>query len=272
MNDEDIHSISGAYVVDAVDDVERAQFDEHLQSCPPCKREVKGLQRAVVELSQVTPVSPPASLRASVLLAISQVRPLPPVMDSSANDDDNTALPGHTAAPGPTRAPTTSLDTRRGLRAEQQQRARRDPARWLIGVAAAALLVIGGVAWHPWSPGQGQNIPQLTATQQVLQAKDAQPFEKKVGSSTVKVVRSKSLKKAVMVTANLPAIPAGKVYELWLLQGQTMVKAGFVPRAPSSTVLLQGDAATAAAAGITVEPAGGSLKPSQSPVAVVGFA
>jgi anti-sigma-K factor RskA len=101
--------------------------------------------------------------------------------------------------------------------------------------------------------------------QQVLQAKDAQRFERKVGGATATVVRSASLDKAVIAVANLPAPPGGKVYELWLQHGNTMVKAGFLPNGSSNTVLLQGDASTAVEAGITIEPAGGSPTPSHHP-------
>jgi anti-sigma-K factor RskA len=113
---------------------------------------------------------------------------------------------------------------------------------------------------------------QLTASQQVLQAKDAQRFEKKVGAATATVVRSPSLRKAVLVTANMPAPPAGKVYELWLQQGTTLVPAGLVPAGQANTVLLEGDAASAQAVGITTEPAGGSDTPTLPPVALISFA
>jgi anti-sigma-K factor RskA len=134
------------------------------------------------------------------------------------------------------------------------------------------VIITGGIVWQPWSPRQEQGQPVVSATQQVLQAKDAQRFEGKVGNGTATVVRSSSLKKAVIVTANLPAPPRGKVYELWFQQGSAMVKAGFVPNTASSTVLLQGDAATAAGTGITIEPAGGSPTPSLPPVALITFA
>jgi hypothetical protein len=140
----------------------------------------------------------------------------------------------------------------------------------MVAVAAAVILATGGLVWHPWT--SDENTVQLTAAQQVLQARDAQRFEKKVGAATATIVRSPSLNKAVIVTTNLPAAPDGKVYELWLRQGTAMVKAGFVPAGPSSTVLLQGDAATAAGAGITLEPAGGSDKPTLPPVALISFA
>ena len=33
----DIHALSGAYAVDALDDIERAQFERHLAECPACR-------------------------------------------------------------------------------------------------------------------------------------------------------------------------------------------------------------------------------------------
>jgi Anti-sigma-K factor rskA/Putative zinc-finger len=264
MNDQDIHSLSGAYAVDAVDEVERARFEAHLAACPTCQSEVRGLQGAAGELPAATLTSPPASLRTSVLAGISQVRPLPPFADQPVADSP--------VADSPVADQPASLDLARTRRVERHEQARRKPGRWLVGVAAAAAIVTGGIVWQPWSPGQEQGPPVLSATQQVLQAKDAQRFEGKVGTGTATVVRSSSLKKAVIVTANLPAAPKGKVYELWLQQGTAMVKAGFVPSRPSSTVLLQGDAATAAGTGITIEPAGGSPAPSLPPVALIAFA
>jgi len=245
MTNDDIHSLSGAYAVDAVDDVERARFEAHLAGCSQCRAEVASLRAAATELSSVTLTSPPPSLRASVLRDISSLRPLPPAVDAST-------------------APA-SLDSKRA------ERARRAPLRqWLVGVAAAAVLATGGLVWHPWS--SGTSTVQLTAMEQVLQAGDAQHFEQKVGDATATVVRSPSLKRAVIVTANMPAAPEGKVYELWLQQGLTMVRAGLMPAGQASTVLLEGDAASAKAVGITVEPAGGSDTPTLPPVAVIGLA
>ena len=46
----DIHGLSGAYAVDALDDVERAEFERHLAQCPECQAEVESLRAAAVEL------------------------------------------------------------------------------------------------------------------------------------------------------------------------------------------------------------------------------
>ena len=257
MTNDDLHNLAGAYAVDAVDDAERARFQAHLAGCSQCQAEVASLQAAAVELSSTTTAAPPPSLRTSVLRDIKSVRPLPPEVTSQAAPHIEPATLSAPSAPA-------SLESRRA------ERARRAPRQWLAGVAAAAVLATGGLVWHPWSPDT--NTVQLTATQQVLQAKDAQRFDKSIGAATATIVRSPSLKKAVIVTSNLPAAPEGKVYQLWLQQGTSMVKAGFVPAGPSNTVLLQGNAATAAGAGVTIEPAGGSDKPTLPPVALINFA
>jgi len=248
MNNDDIRGLSGAYAVDAVDDVERARFEAHMAGCSECRDEVASLRAAAGELSLTTLAGPPASLRASILRDISDVRPLPPLV-----------------APDEAPSAVTSLESKRA------ERTRRAPLRqWLAGVAAAAVLATGGLVWHPWVSDTG--TVQLTAMEQVLQAKDAQRFEKKVGDATATIVRSPSLKKAVIVTANMPNAPEGKVYELWLKQGESMIRAGLMPAGDANTVLLEGDAASASAVGITVEPAGGSETPTLPPVAVISFA
>jgi anti-sigma factor RsiW len=264
MTDDDIHDLSGAYVVDAVDDAERALFEAHLADCPACQSEVASLRAAAGHLSLGTVTTPPPSLRESVLRDISAVRPLPPLVTSREEPAPEPVAASASASAAPA-VPTT-------LEAKRTERARRAPRlqRWLVGVAAAAVLATGGAIWHPWSP---QKISvQPTAMQQVLQSQDAERFTTNVGAATATIVRSPSLKKAVIVTANMPAAPAGKVYELWLQQGKTMVRAGLMPPGQANTVLLDGNAASANGVGITIEPTGGSDKPTLPPVALIAFA
>jgi anti-sigma-K factor RskA len=256
MSNEDIHGRSGAYVGDAVDGPERAQFEAHLADCSPCRDEVASLRAGAGRLALGTATSPAPSLRDSAAGKIDGVRPLLPVVDTLES-------------PAPFQRPVPLQSSRRDRAGRP-----RGPGR-LLAAAVAAAIVIAGAAWHLWSQAQPQ-VPeqgrvQLAAPQQVLQARDARRFETKVGAATAMVVRSASLNKAVIATSNLPAAPQGKAYELWLRQGKTMVAAGFIPGGGSSTVLLQGDAATAAAAGITIEPVGGSLAPSLPLVALVAL-
>ncbi len=83
-------------------------------------------------------------------------------------------------------------------------------------------------------------------------------------------MRSKSLNQALVSTEGLPALPDDQTYELWLIHDKVMVPAGLID-GDARSVLLEGDPATATGFGITVEPAGGSDKPSGNVITVVTF-
>ena len=92
------------------------------------------------------------------------------------------------------------------------------------------------------------------------------------GGARAKLVRSESLHQAVLVTTDMPAAPSGKVYQLWLdMPDEGMVSAGVMPRKADQSVMLEGDAALATGAGITVEPDGGSTAPTSDPIALFAF-
>jgi anti-sigma-K factor RskA len=135
-------------------------------------------------------------------------------------------------------------------------------------VAAAAVLVLvtaGAFTWHPWTSGQS-----TTLAEQVLRAPDAVKVTEKLpgGAGELTLVRSASLKRAVMVGKDVPEPASGETYQLWLQQpGQGMVSAGLMPDSHQAT-LLSGDPSSAVAAAVSVEPAGGSKHPTTDPVAV----
>ena len=248
MSTSDIHALSGAYAVDALDDIERAQFSRHLQECKECQAEVASLREAAGLLTETSAVAPSADLRSRILGDIKTVRPLPPITPEQ---------PAGTAAP----AVTTGSG-------------RRD-VRWLRGLVAAAAVVAavaGGAVWQPWSDDSSQS-PALSAADRVLQAPDAQRFTQEVDGGQATVVASKSLNKIVVITKDLPALEQGKVYEMWLqdaAEGMVPVEGGLMTAA-DSTVVLEGNVANAKGAGITVEPAGGSRVPTTAPVALFEF-
>jgi anti-sigma-K factor RskA len=234
----DIHALSGAYAIDALDDLERAAFERHLLGCDECRSEVAGLRETAGLLAETTAAEPPAALRDRVLAEIATVRPLPP------------------AAPTPTRRPRRF--------------------RLMVVAAAAAVLAVLGVGaavWHPWTDDSSTTVP---TAQRVLDAPDATSETLPLGDgATATVTRSDSVGKAVIQTHELPPLPADSVYQLWLRQpgapDSGMVSAGLMSDRPDQTVVLEGDAATATAAGITVEPEGGSDQPTTDPIALFDF-
>lgn len=236
----DAHALSGAYALGALGDTERAVFEEHLQRCAACRDEVDGLREAAAALANDAAAEPPAGLRDRVLAGIEAVRPLPPV----ASGDPH-------VAPRPVRRHWTPRAPRTLL------------------VAAAVLLVVGiaGAVWQPWS--QGPDDPP-TASERVLEAEDATRTTLSLpGGAKATVVVSRSEGRAVLVTEDMAPAPPGKDYELWLQTPDgVMVPAGLMPDDRDATVLLEGDASEATAAGITVEPDGGSPQPTSDPIAL----
>ncbi|MGN6523744.1 MAG: zf-HC2 domain-containing protein, partial [Actinomycetes bacterium] len=80
----EIHTLTGVYAVNALDGDERAEFEQHLASCPACQAEVRELQATAARLGDAEEVVPPPAMKASVLAAIRQTRQLPPVVDGQA--------------------------------------------------------------------------------------------------------------------------------------------------------------------------------------------
>lgn len=253
MNDmgPDIHALSGAYAVDALDDLERARFEAHLAECSACREEVASLTEAAGLLGASAATLPPAGLRDRVLADISLVRPLPP-LPAQVPVVDTVEEP---AAP---RA-TDELSTRRDV-----VRRRRLPQ--LVAAAAAIVALGAGVTvWHPWNDESSQ-VKSVAA--RVLAAPDATRHVQTLDGATATLVRSTSVGRAVLVTDNMPAPPDSKVYELWFQDAAGKVlPAGLMSGAGDQEILLEGDAAAAVWAGITVEPAGGSDTPSMPTIA-----
>jgi anti-sigma-K factor RskA len=239
---ESLHALSGAYVVDALDQEERETFERHLPRCLDCQAEVASLREATALMADDAAMTPPDSLRTSVLAGIATIRPLPPEITQPRAEES---------------APSNVVPMRR----------RRFRVASLVAAAAVAASVAVGVAWHPWND---QNTSSVSAADQVLAAADAQKvsLDFKDGSSA-SVYRSKSKGKAVILTDGMAAPPSGKVYEVWFQDSTgTMVPAGLMPKSPNAKVLLKGDAAKATAVGITVEPDGGSSTPTTAPIAL----
>ena len=237
----EIHALSGAYAVDALDDLERVAFERHLADCAECQAEVASLREAAAMIAETTTAAPPPALREQVLAGIKTVRPLPP------------------EAPAPV--------------VHREDAGKRRLPRLLVAAAAAVVLVGGGivVAQQPWEDSSQVEKP---LAELVLSAPDAREttLEFKDGSRAT-VTHSDELGRSVIVTHDMAAPPAGKVFQLWYDQpGNGMVSAGVMPVQPDLTYVLAGDASTATAVGITVEPEGGSPEPSGDPIALFDFA
>ncbi|MDQ2756193.1 MAG: anti-sigma factor [Actinomycetota bacterium] len=264
---DDLHALTGAYAVDAVDDVERARFERHLETCTECRDEVTSLQAAASELAHLAQLMPPAQLRERVLSDIAAVRPLPPaVMVRSAP-------PVEALSRTEIRADVPELEQRRLRR---QGRQRRGAPRWLAVAAAAVVLVGGGgLAAKVYVDGHGSSVSQgeqIVASKVLDDPAAARYPVRFLGGASAEIVTSASQGRAVIVTKNLPDAPGGKVYQLWFQRGGAFYSAGLMSNEANQVTVLDGNANGAAAVGITEEPAGGSAQPTTKPVALISLA
>jgi anti-sigma-K factor RskA len=213
---------------------------------------VASLREAAALMADDAAVTPPESLRASVLSGIKTIRPLPPETGRTAESPSEEQEPD-VPAPAANVVP---------------MRWRRRRLATLLTAAAAILAIAGGVAWQPWQ--DDTSTTQLSAADRVLKAADATKvsIDFEDGSSAT-VVRSVAQRRAVVLTRDMAAPPPGKAFELWL-QDDTgkMLPAGLMKTAGNHKVLLEGDAAKATGVGITVEPASGSEEPTSDPIAL----
>jgi anti-sigma factor RsiW len=76
MGHDDIHDLTAAYALDALDEQDRAAFEEHLAGCERCREEVVTLQEAAATLAYaVDAPAPPPELRGRILARARAERP-----------------------------------------------------------------------------------------------------------------------------------------------------------------------------------------------------
>lgn len=249
----DLHTLAGAYAMDAVPPADRAAFERHLTGCEPCRQEVRGLRETTAALAAVTAVQPSAAFREATLRAAAQTRQLPP------------------AAAAPQTRWRTLRRQGRGLRG---WRPRLGVA--LAGAAACVLAVaavLAGISAYGMHSRLDQDQGHDHAVAMVLGAPDAKMMSAPVATGgTATVVMSHRQRALVFTAADLRVLPSSESYELWLMgpagnkaAGMIIVSSGGKMASPMVVSgLSSGDSV-----GMTVEPAGGSPHPTTPPVVVI---
>ncbi|MES9521976.1 anti-sigma factor [Streptomyces capoamus] len=246
MTTTDLHALTGAYAVHALHSEERAAFERHLVDCDACRQEVAEFTATAGRLALASTVRTRPVMREKVLQRITTVRQVPPG-----------AAPLERVRNGAQRG--------RGL------------ARWALAASVAAAAAFGGTA--VWQYERAQDAAHKAAQAQrhvedlagVLAAPDAKSRTAKVAGGAGTLVVSADRDRAVFVASGMTAPPRGKVYQLWFADGGRMRSAGLMdPGRGSQAVLMQGAVDGASGVGITVEPAGGSKRPTSTPVALLG--
>jgi anti-sigma-K factor RskA len=248
----DLHTVAGAYAMDAVPPSERAAFERHLASCEPCRQEVRGLREATAALAAATAVQPSAAFQEATLRAAAQTRQLPPA----------------DAAPTP---PWRALRQRHGLRG---WRPRLGVA--LAGAVACVLAVaaiVAGISAYGMHSRLDRDQGHDHAVAMVLGAPDAKMMSAPVTTGgTATVVMSHRERALVFTAADLRVLPSSESYELWLMGPAGNKPAGMLSVSGSGKMaspMVVAGLSSGDRVGMTVEPAGGSPHPTTPLVVVI---
>ncbi|MFI6027958.1 anti-sigma factor [Amycolatopsis magusensis] len=237
----DLHTMTGAYALDALSEPESAAFERHLADCDACSAEVRELRATAARLGAAVAVNPPAQLKQAVLAHIAGVRQAPPS----------------------TPPPVT------------RQRRKRGTVVALLGAAAAAVVAValGVASVGDEAPRVDLAQPQMDPIGAVLTAPDAATLRDPDDEGGTTVVLSHSQGKAVVLPANLPSLDASRVYQVWLIGSAGPQSAGLLqPGAQQRMRPIVTDlAAGTDRVGITAEPAGGSAEPTTPAVTMISL-
>jgi anti-sigma-K factor RskA len=257
LQHDDLHTLTGSYAVDALPPDELDEFERHLTHCGSCASEVRGLRETAARLALAVAEQPPAQMRAQVLAAAERTRQLPPITSER-----------------PSRGAPRSIRSARSARAARRVWIPRISV--VAAAASVALAVVFGVSQSNTSSRLSTLENQLSAARvhnqqvdSVLAQGDLRLVSNKtsVGGSVSAIV-SPSAARLVVVTSGLPALPAGKVYELWLLGPSVAQPSGLLTAAQHGRTVpvVATGYVKGYKLGVTVEPAGGTLKPTTTPI------
>jgi hypothetical protein len=234
----DMHSLSGAYALDALEGgTERDRFVHHMSRCQTCASEVRGFHEVATAMAFAAAAEPPPELRARVLAAAARTRQLPPE-----------------------------------VRTHARPRRTRSWVPWLSGVVATASIVVAVLFGFAQAHTQ-QELNQVQAENKAISLLLSSPQVTLLSHSTTQggvatVVLAAARHQLVVVTNGLPALPAGKVYQLWLISKAKTVSAGLLPPAEAGRTrpVLASGVVKGDTLGLTVEPAPGSAQPTTKPI------
>ena len=258
--------LAEVYALDAVDDAERAAIEHYIAMAPQAERtafnERVRQARETLATSFAAEEEPPAGLLDRIMATLPAQAP---GLSGAYAGGDAPAAPPVVARPvrEPSELPVT--DELGAARQRREERRRPQGMRnWLVGVAAAAVIALGGVGVGAYVANQNDPLNQ------VLQAGDMRRATVDVAGGGTATVTVSASKDAIVVKMNdVPPPPPGKVYQMWLIpkDGSAPVSQGLMDAEALSKPAVVKGISSAASLGITVEPAGGSKSPTMPAVA-----
>ena len=201
---DDLHVLTGSYVLDAVSDAEREEFERHLQNCLSCRAEVRGLRETAARLAMARVVVPPARLEQRVLAATYRTRQLPPLPSERTH--------------------------------------RKFPCRLAILAAAASVAAAVALGVGELSAQHQLDRARETAISRVVTAPDARVETARTSAGgSVTVVTSAALRDAVVSSTGLAPLSSGRVYQVWVMSPSGARSAGLLHGTSLLAAIAPGD-------------------------------
>jgi anti-sigma-K factor RskA len=243
MNHERFEDLKDAYVLGALPEEERLSFEDYLAAHPERQAEIDELG-AVAGLLAFSPQEqePPPELRRRVMEVVE-------------------------AEPRRVRGRSTFAKVGDYLSVRS------------LALGAAALLVIGLLSWNVLLQVQVQDLQGQVENAQG-QVQDLQgELEVAQQSQTIKLkgtwaeqgamaeVASMQKNQIILVARNMPSVPEDKTCQIWVIKGDVPKSSGlFQPDGNGTATPITNSITKADVIAVTVEPAGGSKKPTSDPV------
>jgi hypothetical protein len=247
----DLHALSGAYAVNAIDDeVERERFERHMRRCQQCAAEVRDLNETATRLALNASRPPPPRMRDRVLTAISLTRQLPPIVDHRRSGAERSWRRGRTG-PGVGRLPLLSYSLA------------------TVAIGLAIVLLIGLINTR-------NELDRTRSRNEALAAVLSAPDSRAVTQTTsaggrATLVYSLRQHAVIFTSQGMPTPPPGKIYQLWYLGPPRVRSAGLLPAGSAGQAgpFLAAGLEPGDKFGLTVEPAGGTRLPTTTPLLII---
>jgi len=247
-----------AYALGAVAPEEGAHIEEHLGDCLACWEHLSASQRAAALLALAVPLEEPREGLRQRIIAQAQLEAEP------------------AAEPSPT------------------GRGWRTPRLLAIGTTAVALAAVGALSWslietrnlhsdyHDLQNQAALNQQQVSFTRDLVDVLTRPDIERAAmvasgmaaaAGATAYYAWTRDGKLGVIVCHDLPDLPKGKVYQLWISCGPEPVDGGTFTawQGQCQHLVSLGCASPLSGVDVSVEPVGGSPSPSNEIVLTASF-
>jgi len=300
---EQKHTMTGAWALNALDAEEREQMRRYLEEDPEAAAEALAFEETASELAgSLSPLSPRPEMKAAVMARIGttrQLSPLPeqedpaPASDAAAADSvdgrtpavEATALPealptapSATPSPAPAAAPPAEVVSLDRYRASVRR------SRW-TAIAAGAMLVttiVGAGLWNSERVAEQEARASLEAmaSQQAESAQEQAMLSTILSSDdaahlvvpsqeggALQLMYSRDQQAMIVHGADLPVLPSGETYQLWMIDDSGDITSAGLLEDPVAGVMHAGAIPEGVTIGLTIEPVGGSEQPTMNPIA-----